>query len=252
MQLMIEMKFDDKLVLPIGHHHILQSMIYHNLKSYPEYSRYLHDLGYSEKNRQFKMFTFGPLRGRYQIQNKEISFTDTIKIEIRSPEPKMIRILGESVRENGVTFGSNRSIWIRTKLDDKTVEQDKIHIRMLSPITVRSTDPLTKKTTFYNPDDPEFSSKLNDNFTRKYKAFYGVEPTGSISIEPVRITVRDRYVTKYQGFFIFGWLGDYVLTGERKYLDFLYQTGLGEKNAQGFGMFEIMEDRNEEIQKGRV
>ena len=242
MQLMIEMKFDDELILPIGHHHILQSMIYHNLKTYPEYSRYLHDSGYSEQNRHFKMFTFGPLRGRYQIRNKEICFTDTISLEIRSPEPMMIRILEESVRENGVTFGSNRSIWIRTKLDDKTVEQDKIHIRMQSPVTARSTDPVSKRTTFYNPEDPEFCVKINENFARKYKALYGMEPTGNISIEPVRVTGRDRYVTKYQGFFIFGWLGEYVLSGERKYLDFLYQTGLGEKNAQGFGMYKILEE----------
>ena len=154
----------------------------------------------------------------------------------------MIRILAESVRENGVTFGSNRSIWIRTKLDDKTVEQDKIHIRMQSPVTVRSTDPVSKRTTFYNPEDPEFCVKINENFARKYKALYGMEPTGNISIEPVRVTGRDRYVTKYHGFFIFGWLGEYVLSGERKYLDFLYQTGLGEKNAQGFGMYKILEE----------
>lgn len=246
MQLLIEMEFDDELVLPIGHHHILQSVIYHNLKAYPEYSRHLHDLGYSEKNRHFKMFTFGPLSGRYRIRSKEICFTDTIQFEIRSPEPMMIRILEESVKENGITFGSTRSAGIRTKLNDKTVEQDMIHIRMKSPVTVRSTDPISKRTTFYNPDDPEFSMKINDNFVRKYKAFYGIEPTGRISVEPVRITDRDRYVTKYQGFFIRGWLGDYVLSGERKYLDFLYQTGLGEKNAQGFGMFDVIDKRGKE------
>ena len=40
--------------------------------------------------------------------------------------------------------------------------------------------------------------------------------------------------------------GTYELFGERKYLDFLYQTGLGSKNSQGFGMFEIME--NDELE----
>ena len=34
-------------------------------------------------------------------------------------------------------------------------------------------------------------------------------------------------------------MGEYELIGEPKYLDFLYQTGLGSKNAQGFGMFEV-------------
>ena len=43
MQLIMEMEPDSEVNLPIGHHHILQSMIYHNLKSNPEYSEYLHE-----------------------------------------------------------------------------------------------------------------------------------------------------------------------------------------------------------------
>ena len=49
-----------------------------------------------------------------------------------------------------------------------------------------------------------------------------------------------KLVTRYKGILITAWYGTYQLTGERKYLDFLYQTGLGAKNAQGFGMFEIL------------
>ena len=57
---------------------------------------------------------------------------------------------------------------------------------------------------------------------------------------PVKVQDRDKCVTKYKGFYITGWCGEYVLKGERKYLDFLYQTGIGSKNAQGFGMFDIV------------
>ena len=39
---------------------------------------------------------------------------------------------------------------------------------------------------------------------------------------------------------ISGWYGEYYLVGKRKYLDFLYQTGLGSKNSQGFGMFDVI------------
>ena len=53
------------------------------------------------------------------------------------------------------------------------------------------------------------------------------------------ILEKDKYLTKYKGFFINGWKGIYQLSGERKYLDFLYQTGLGAKNSQGFGMFDV-------------
>ena len=49
-----------------------------------------------------------------------------------------------------------------------------------------------------------------------------------------------KMVIRYQGVLITAWYGTHKLSGERKYLDFLYQTGLGAKNAQGFGMFEIL------------
>lgn len=249
MQLTIEMKFDGELVFPIGHHHIMQSVIYHNLKNNLEYSNYLHNQGYLEKNRRFKMFTFGPLNGRYQIRNKEICFLEQIRFEVRSPETMMIRTLEDSVRENGIIFGEKRISKIYTRLNDKSVEKNRIQIRMQSPITTRSTDASTKKTVFYHPDDPEFSNRINGNFIRKYKAFFGVEPTGGIQIESVRVTDKDRYITQYKGFVICGWLGEYILSGERKYLDFLYQTGLGEKNAQGFGMFDVLSEMTESYRK---
>ena len=52
---------------------------------------------------------------------------------------------------------------------------------------------------------------------------------------------KDKYVTKYNDFYITGWQGIYELSGKREYLEFLYYVGIGERNSQGFGMFEIIE-----------
>ena len=49
-----------------------------------------------------------------------------------------------------------------------------------------------------------------------------------------------KIVTRYKGSYINAWYGTFQLKGKRKYLDFLYQTGVGSKNSQGFGMFEII------------
>ena len=51
--------------------------------------------------------------------------------------------------------------------------------------------------------------------------------------------MKDKYFTKYKNFFIEAWYGLYLLEGNADYLSFLYDAGLGSKNAQGFGMFEI-------------
>ena len=59
-------------------------------------------------------------------------------------------------------------------------------------------------------------------------------------IEEAGDMTAKKLVTKYQGSYIEAWYGNFILSGKRKYLDFLYQTGLGSKNSQGFGMFNII------------
>ncbi len=240
MQVKVEANLDEALVLPLGYHHILQSIVYRNLMDSPEYSSYLHNEGYENGKRQFKMFTFGPLRGKYLIRDKEISFLDKVQFEVRSPEVMMVRTLEDSIRRRGLFFGERHLASVHTTLADETVERNQIQIRMQSPVTVRMTDPISKKTHFYYPGEPEFFFMICENFKRKYKAYYGVEPKSEIAISPIKVSDRDKYVTRYKNFMISGWLGEYKLEGERKYLDFLYQTGLGEKNAQGFGMFDVI------------
>ena len=58
-------------------------------------------------------------------------------------------------------------------------------------------------------------------------------------IPKIKITAKDKFVTRYKNFYISGWFSEYRLEGNRKHLDFLYQAGLGSKNSQGFGMYEI-------------
>lgn len=78
---------------------------------------------------------------------------------------------------------------------------------------------------------------INDNFFRKYIACYGVVPKLRIYMESICIINKNKCV-QYKNFYISGWKGIYHLYGERKYLDFLYQTGLGmfmvlEQNERG-------------------
>ena len=85
-----------------------------------------------------------------------------------------------------------------------------------------------------------FYQLLEDNFMRKYQACYGVTPESAVEVLPVKIGEKDKYVTKYKSAYLSGWKGIYRMKGKRKYINFLYQTGLGSKNSQGFGMFEII------------
>lgn len=243
MQLRIRHKLREELVLPINYHHILQSMIYRNMESDKGYSSYVHDAGYRYCKRQFKLFTFSLLQGRYEIREKCIVFREEVSFEVRSPDIFMLRILEENIRKNGLTYGERHFSDIELSLLDRTVEQEVIAIKMESPVCVYSTDEYSGKTHFFMPKEEQFRQLVNDNFMRKYEACYGVKPESGIRIEAIHVTDKDKYVTRYKNFYISGWKGEYYLAGKRKYLDFLYQTGLGSKNSQGFGLFEIMDTK---------
>jgi CRISPR-associated endoribonuclease Cas6 len=157
----------------------------------------------------------------------------------------LLQVLAENMQKKGIWYGRQHFSQIRVQMTDKTVEEEEILIRMNSPICAYQTDSLTGRTYFCHPEDDTFEELINVNFRHKYEACYGVKPAGEIGIIPVHLGSRDKYVTKYKNFYITAWKGDYLLVGERKYLDFLYQTGVGSKNSQGFGMFDIKRTEGE-------
>lgn len=245
MQLLVTHELAEELVLPINYHHILQAVIYRGLEDSDEFhgghfNDFLHDKGFSNGKRSYKLFTFSLLKGKYEIEGRKIIFRDEVSFEVRSPDSLVIRRLAEGFAERAIHYGDVRVTDVRTVLKDRTVEDEVIPVEMITPVCVYSTDSETKKTHFYDPSEPEFEEAVNENFIRKYTAFYGVEPQSDVMIEPVRITQKDKFVTNYKGFYISGWRGIYRLYGERKYLDFLYQAGLGSRNSQGFGMFRLL------------
>ena len=152
----------------------------------------------------------------------------------------LLRLLGQGLWEQGVTFGTQTYTDVYLELYDYTVEETELLIKMKAPLTVYATDSETRKTFYFGPDEPMFYDMINDNFYRKYQAYYGILPTLAIRLEVCGNKPPQKVVTNYKGTYITAWRGTYKLSGERKYLDFLYQTGLGAKNAQGFGMFEIL------------
>ena len=128
-------------------------------------------------------------------------------------------------------------------ISNPTVESDEIRIRTCSPICVSKTTRDDGKK-YYGPDSDVFFSSIKDNFKREYEAVYGEAPDSDIELlffpgteKEVNIKVdEDRPDNKPAHFYD----GEFLLKGDRKYLDFLYQTGLGEKTALGCGMFDII------------
>lgn len=234
MQLSINIRLNGKCVLPLGYHHIQQSAIYSLIGGE------LHDNGYQYDKREYKLFTFGPIEGRYTIQGKYITFYDEIIFEVRCFDDDIGLTIIKNITSNGIRLLNNIYKDVEVKIHNREITTNELRITMKSPICVYKTDD-ERKTIYFNPNEEEFFESVRDNFVRKYYAVAGEYPISTIDFGLIKFSQRDRYLTKYKGFYIEGWKGVYELSGNTEYLNFLYNTGLGAKNSQGFGMFEVMD-----------
>ena len=100
------------------------------------------------------------------------------------------------------------------------------------------------------PFEEEFSQLIRANILKKYQAFHGkpyLEKSNPscFKISPQRIDWNAEKTIKYTPSpgpytLIKAWLGTYRLQGDIELISLAYDTGLGSKNSQGFGMFEIL------------
>ncbi|MFW6129578.1 MAG: CRISPR-associated endoribonuclease Cas6 [Atribacterota bacterium] len=240
-------KRDSLITLPISYNYYVQSMIYHNISD--KLADELHKKGFPFEKRKFRMFVFSRIQGRYKTNknDKKIIFESPISIIFSTPYNVLTQSLAEKIMKEGdIRIGGNElfinSIQVyKNKMFDSTLK-----IKILSPVTVYSTlyknNDEGKKTYYYNPYEEEFNELIHDNIIKKYIAFYEKEPEDkNFNIEPFKVSQRRNHVVSfYKGTVIKGWTGIYQLTGSPELIDFSYDAGLGSKNSQGFGMWEVV------------
>ena len=240
MQLKVFIKLDEPLTLPINYNSIIQGIIYHSCtKIDKEYTKELHDYGInSDDTNKFKLFCFSNLYGTYKIENKKITFSNSIFFEIRSIDPYFIHTVYEGMNKYGIKFG-DRLVKPNLRLENKVIQETSIQIKMLSPIIAFKNNDENKKD-YLSPMDNEFIPYLQNNFIRKYNTYYNDDPN-EINIEVIDVSHKDKCVTQFKNLYLTGWSGLYYIEGTPENLTFLYNVGLGSKNSQGFGLFDIDE-----------
>jgi CRISPR-associated endoribonuclease Cas6 len=120
-----------------------------------------------------------------------------------------------------------------------------VKVGMLSPAVVYSTlmTKESKKKTYYSPYEGEFVDLIDKSLRKKHKAFYKKEPRA----RKLKIGLMGKpkeKVLKYRDNIniIKGWIGNFILDGNKRLLKLAYDCGIGSKNSQGFGMFEVLND----------
>lgn len=233
----------NKIVLPIHYNYLVQAMIYELLEE--GLSEFLHEEGFQNEKRVFKMFTFSRLLGDYSLdrKNSKITFMESVDLTISSHFNDFSNSIGNSLlsRET-VRLGNNHLKVKQMSVEKEKVRNEEIKIRTLSPISTYST--LYRKdgkkfTYYYNPKENDFSETISNNLKNKYEAFYQNNPSKKdVSIKPIGRTKLS--IVKYKGFIIKGYTGKFSMSGPIPLLQLGINTGIGSKNSQGFGCIKLI------------
>lgn len=243
-RLLLELASEKHSIIPIHYNYHIQSFLYNSIS--PKLAQILHDHGFPIGKRKFKLFTFSRLLGEYRLdRNKEkIVFFSPFRLIVSSVMREFIEEVAEELmRKESVKILSQKVSLNSVEVSDLSVNQDKLKIKMLSPITMYSTLSRAdgkKKTYYYTPFEREFSQLISENARKKFRAFYEKEPNGDIQLTPLNVNKSNEKIISYKGTVIKGWMGIYELSGDKELMKLVYDAGLGGKNAQGFGCFEVL------------
>lgn len=246
MRLICEFEFDGVLTLPIHYNHIIQGFIYNNLTD-NALRTFLHEVGFKTGNRSYKLFTYSRILGKFQIdkKNKTISFESPIKIHISTLVDDFMDDLCTTIFKSNRLYLGNKDVELSSiHGQDPKFQEEKIRVKTLSPIVIYSTVKVDGKqrTVYYNPKDSLFSEKIRENLLRKYRAIHGQAPEDDrFEIKYIDNNKEPKIsVINYHKTIIKGYNGKFMLKGNPELIRLGYFTGIGSKNSQGFGCFEII------------
>ncbi|MFW5437300.1 CRISPR-associated endoribonuclease Cas6 [Paenibacillus apiarius] len=246
MRIKITLTFDGKLIVPINHQEWLHGLIYHSIRD-DGYRDFLHNTGYQQGKRQFRMFTFSKLNGSHRLDrnSRTLEFSPPhVSFIFSAYDKKLVQELVSSLLiRDDLRLGSHLvKVGSVEQIHDTVSEKMVIHF--LTPVTMYSTFLLhdKKKTYFYSPWEEEFSPLIKANALKKYEALYGEVPASdmTISLSPLhRERIKPR-TSRFKSTVIKGWTGDFILEGDLELIRLTYDVGLGGKNSNGHGLYDIV------------
>lgn len=248
MRLKIHLDNPRETMIPLNYQHFLTSAVYGLLEmSDADYARFLHDDGYAsgEGPKRFKMFVFSWLHGRRRVCGDNLAFAPgALTWQIASPIADFLTHGATGLLSLGkLRVGSSSFAITEVETLPPPVFGETTRFTCLSPIVAALPLP-DDGTRFLRPSDgAEFSDAIRANLLRKHQTLHGRPPADdrfALTFDPAYLA-RTNGGTKlitYQGIHIVGAFAPFTVSGSAELMRVGYETGMGEKNAGGFGMVE--------------
>jgi len=226
-------------------------LIYANLDR--ALSEWLHEKGHAYGQRRFKLFTFSRLFGKREMRNGRVRFDGPAHFYLSAVDSEVLGSFAEHLlTKPAVRLGSAecRVAEVGVEPEPRIDPAKPVLVKAISPITAYSTLQAPngrKKTYYYAPQEKEWSEALVANIARKAKALEWAadvdEDLRGAYVKPYKVKMADQKILDFKGTVIKGWTGLYEGKLPEPYFRLAYDAGFGAKNAQGFGMVEVVRER---------
>lgn len=239
MRIRVEFRLPAPVVLPWNYLDWLQGLLYEAMgRGLPQVARRVHDIGFPTGSKRYKMVAFSLLYARrHRTEAVGLRMEGPLRWWVSSPvEDLMEAVVLGLLKDPEVRLGPQTAVVERVEVEPPPAWTETMVWRTLSPVCISTGrmegDRLRK--VFLPPDDPMFVRILDENLRRKAQALGETVPDGTFHVEwlgrPASklLTVHDVHVR--------GWMGTLRVGGPPALLRVGYEAGLGERNAQGFGM----------------
>lgn len=228
MRLKITFDAIDK-ALPFNYRKGIHAYIYSALNE--DESNTLHNL-----DNEIKPFVFSNIIGKYEIVDNKILFKDKCVLYIGSSYINILEEIFDFLTTNKYLslFGNYFPLVSVEGIENNSID-GVINYRTISPVTVYDTN-IDKTTHFYNPSSIEFKNKIKENIRHKYKIVYGKELDEYINV--YNLTNIKHKVCEFKGFTYEAYEFSFKFDTKSYIHDLVMDTGIGYRNAIGFGMIE--------------
>jgi CRISPR-associated endoribonuclease Cas6 len=189
----------------------------------------------TSKWKTYNFFTFSRIFGKFLKKEKgflyfspyfSVYFASPVDFELSPLRNRLIFEENLSLGENPIDVLSVDRVFVK-------IPDEVLTVKTLSPVIVYKKNPQSGGLEFLNPSEKDFFKILKENLNRKYFLWNRKPLEENVEIQPIEVKPQKIFL---KGQALEAYRGLFKISAPKEVLKFIFETGLGGKNTEGFGM----------------
>lgn len=241
-------------LLPVNYQYYISAWIYKIIAAADNvFANFLHNEGYREGSKNFKLFNYSSLDfGRavlrkennlFEIKHDQMSLNVSFYLSAAAEAFILGLFRNQEVYLGDSFYGLELRVTQIERLPEMEIAEN-MHYRALSPVVISFKYPGSSYASYLSPNDNEYAHLFHNNLLNKYHTIPKSAPIPDLYNFSFKLigNPRSKLVTIKQGTpqqsKIRGYLFEFDLTAPHEIHRLMLSCGAGEKNSIGFGWCE--------------